>query len=173
MPRWVCYRRAPPSHTPWLSTCVPSPSASSWTARFSLYRAHLPKFVVLMLPFAFVNALLSVVLTVIRTAATSGGAAPEIMTGVAVPLALMPVLTAALIIVQVIGFALVTSSASSAYVGEPATVRAVIETVRPELGSVIWLAVLVAVRLAALFGVGALASWDSSRWPAPPSALSV
>ena len=123
---------------------------------FSLYRAHLPKFVVLMLPFAFVNALLSVVLTVIRTAASSGGAAPEIMTGVAVPLALMPVLLVTLLIVQVIGFAVVTSSASSAYVGEPATVRAVIETVRPELGSVIWLAVLVGMRLGALFGVGML-----------------
>jgi hypothetical protein len=123
---------------------------------FSLYRTHLPRFVVLMLPFAVVNALLSVVLTVIRTGAISGGAAPEIMSDVAAPLALMPLLIVALIIAQVVGFALVTSSASSAYVGEPATARAVIESVRPELGSLIWLAALVLVRLGALFGVGVL-----------------
>jgi len=57
----------------------------------------------------------------------------------------------ALVFAQLVGFAMVTSAASTAYLGGTASTRAAIARVRALLGGLVWLAFLMAIRLGALF----------------------
>jgi hypothetical protein len=125
---------------------------------FSLYRTHLPTFVALMLPVAAVNAVVSTLAQVIRSAAAAPRASPspELIATLVGAMGLLMVLVVALIFVQVISFAMVSAAASSAYLGEPASARDAFAAVRPAVGSVSWLAVLVLVRVFGAFMVGAM-----------------
>ena len=130
---------------------------------FNLYRSHLTTCVALMLPVAAVNAVLATLAQVVRSTAAREAPTPELVVVMVAAVGLLMVLFVVLILAQAIGFALVSSAASAAYLGEPASARGAYAVVRPELGSVVWLAVLVSVRVFGLFVAGSICVFALSR----------